>query len=143
MDTGRTDTDRTGADRTDVVNLAAMLARFGDHWAPRKVAAMNDYDIKVVRALGDFTWHSHPETDEFFLVIDGSLTIGLRERDETAGSGEREVTLGPGEIFVVPRGVEHRPRAGAETSALLIEPRGVVNTGDAGGPLTAAVRDLA
>ena len=128
---------------TDVVNLAGMLARFGDHWAPRKVAEMNDYDVKVVKTLGDFTWHSHPETDEFFLVIEGRLTIGLRDGDgQAAGPREREVTLGPGEIFVVPRGVEHRPRAETETSALLIEPRGVVNTGDAGCPLTAEVRDL-
>lgn len=120
-------------DRTEAVNIAAMLTRFADHWVPRKIAELNDYDIKVVKVRGEFTWHSHPETDEFFLVIDGQLTIGLRDRD---------VLLGPGELFVVPRGVEHRPRAENEAAALLIEPRGVLNTGDAGGPLTNAVRDL-
>ncbi|HEX9032522.1 MAG TPA: cupin domain-containing protein [Streptosporangiaceae bacterium] len=117
----------------DVVNLASMLARFSDHWAPRKIAEVNDYDVKIVKVQGDFTWHRHAETDELFLVIDGQLTIQLRDGD---------VTLGPGELFVVPRGAEHCPRADAETAVLLLEPRGVVNTGDAGGDLTAMVQDL-
>lgn len=117
----------------DVVNLASMLARFSDHWAPRKIAEINDYDVKIVKVQGDFTWHRHAETDELFLVIDGQLTIQLRDGD---------VTLGPGELFVVPRGAEHCPRADAETAVLLLEPRGVVNTGDAGGDLTAMVQDL-
>lgn len=117
----------------DVVNLASSLARFSDHWAPRKIAEINDYDVKIVKVRGDFTWHRHAETDELFLVIDGQLTIQLRDRD---------VTLAPGELFVVPRGVEHCPRADAETAVLLLEPRGVVNTGDAGGDLTAQVQDL-
>jgi mannose-6-phosphate isomerase-like protein (cupin superfamily) len=115
------------------VNLQAALARLDGHWLPARVAALNDYDVKVVRILGEFTWHTHEETDELFLVLSGRLTMQLRGGD---------VELGPGELYVVPRGVEHCPRAAEETAALLIEPRGVVNTGDAGGPLTAAVRDL-
>ncbi len=106
------------------VNLAAMFARFSEHWQPKKIAALNDYDVKIVKLKGEFTWHTHPDTDEFFLVISGELTIQLRAGD---------VVLGPGELYVVPRGVEHCPRASAETAAMLIEPRGVVNTGDAGG----------
>ena len=89
--------------------------------------------MKIVKVLGDFTWHAHPDTDELFLVIDGSLTIRLRGGD---------VTLGPGELYVVPRGTEHCPRADAEAAVLLIEPRGVVNTGDAGGDLTADLETL-
>ena len=110
-----------------------MLGRFTEHWAPKKIAEINDYDVKIVKVQGDFTWHAHADTDEFFLVIDGQLTIQLRERD---------VMLGPGELFVVPRGVEHCPRAETETAVLLIEPRGVVNTGDAGGELTAEAEPL-
>jgi mannose-6-phosphate isomerase-like protein (cupin superfamily) len=112
----------------DAVNLDAMLARFTDHWRPRQVAAVNDYDVKIVKVVGEFTWHTHDETDELFLVLDGELVIQLRDRD---------VVLRPRELFVVPRGVEHCPRADAETSVLLIEPQGVVNTGGSGGPLTA------
>ncbi|WP_432477530.1 cupin domain-containing protein [Nocardioides sp. GXQ0305] len=111
-----------------VVDLADRLASFSDLWSPKVVARMNDYEIKVVKIQGDFTWHSHPDTDELFLVVDGELTIQLRDRD---------VTVGAGQLYVVPRGVEHCPRADGEVHALLIEPRGVVNTGDAGGPLTA------
>ena len=115
------------------VGLAAMLARFSEHWQPKKIAALNDYDIKIVKVQGEFTWHTHPDTDEFFLVISGELTIQLRAGD---------VVLGPGELYVVPRGVEHCPRASVETAAMLIEPRGVVNTGDAGGDMTAELQDL-
>ena len=115
---------------TAAVNLAAMLSKFSEHWAPKKIAEINDYDVKIVKLQGDFTWHRHPDTDEFFLVIDGQLTIQLREGD---------VILEPGELFVVPAGVEHCPRADTETSVLLIEPRGVVNTG---GDLTANLETL-
>ena len=87
----------------------------------------------VVKVLGEFVWHSHPDTDDFFLVLQGRLTIQLRDRD---------VVLGPGELFVVPRGVEHCPRADEETHVLLIEPRGTPNTGDAGGARTAAEREI-
>jgi mannose-6-phosphate isomerase-like protein (cupin superfamily) len=103
----------------DAVNIAAMLTRFSEHWAPKKIAELNDYDVKIVKIQGDFTWHSHADTDELFLVIDGALTLQMRAGD---------VRLGPGELYVVPRGVEHCPRSEVETSMLLIEPRGVVNT---------------
>jgi mannose-6-phosphate isomerase-like protein (cupin superfamily) len=114
------------------VDLAAKLSQFTDLWSPRVVARMNDYEVKVVKLQGEFTWHTHDDTDELFLVIAGQLTIQLRDGD---------VTLGPGQLYVVPRGVEHCPIADAETHALLIEPVGVVNTGDAGGPQTAAYDD--
>jgi mannose-6-phosphate isomerase-like protein (cupin superfamily) len=117
----------------DAVNIASMLGRFNEHWAPKKIAELNDYDVKIVKILGDFTWHAHGDTDEFFLVIDGRLTIQMRDGD---------VALGPGELFVVPRGTEHCPRADVETAMLLIEPRGVVNTADAGGDMTADLETL-
>lgn len=110
------------------VNLAEKLALFDELWSPKIVASMNDYDIQVAKAKGDFVWHKHDETDDFFLVLKGRLTIQLRDRD---------VELGPGEIFVVPKGVEHCPRADEEVHVVLIEPHGTVNTGDAGGELTA------
>ena len=117
----------------DGVNIAAMLARFSEHWAPQIIAEINDYDVKLVKLLGEFTWHAHADTDEFFLVIDGQLTIRMRDRD---------VVLAPGELCVVPRGAEHCPSADVETAVLLIEPRGVVNTGDTGGDLTAEAQSL-
>ncbi len=112
----------------EAVNFAAKFTTFDDHWAPRVIAEMNDYQFKLVRVAGDFVWHAHADTDEAFIVLDGELTIELRDG---------EVTLGAGEMYVVPRGVEHRPRATREARLLLIEPKGVVNTGDAGGALTA------
>jgi mannose-6-phosphate isomerase-like protein (cupin superfamily) len=115
-----------------VVDLAAKLAQFSDHWSPKVVARMNDYEIKVVKVRGEFTWHTHDDTDELFLVVDGQLTIQLRDGD---------VTLGPGQLYVVPKGIEHCPLAEGEVSALLIEPSGVVNTGDAGGEQTATYDD--
>jgi mannose-6-phosphate isomerase-like protein (cupin superfamily) len=110
------------------INLAAKLAQLSEHWAPRTVAQLNDYDVMVVKVQGEFVWHSHADTDDFFLVLKGRLTIRLRDR---------EVVLGPGELFVVPRGVEHQPFAEEETHLLLIEPSGTPNTGD---PATAAPR---
>jgi mannose-6-phosphate isomerase-like protein (cupin superfamily) len=118
----------------DAVNLDAMLARFAGHWSPKKIAQINDYDVRIVKVQGEFSWHRHADTDELFLVIGGQLTIQMRDRD---------VVLGPRELFVVPRGVEHCPRADAETAVLLLEPSSVVNTGDAGGELTAEVEELA
>ena len=118
----------------DAVNLDAMLASFAEYWSPKKIAQINDYDVRIVKVQGEFTWHRHPDTDEFFLVLDGQLTIQMRDRD---------VVLGPRELFVVPRGIEHCPRADAETAVLLLEPGSVVNTGDAGGELTAEVEELA
>jgi mannose-6-phosphate isomerase-like protein (cupin superfamily) len=114
----------------DVVNLDDKFGRFDDRWTPRIVAEINDLHLKAVKVEGEFVWHDHPDTDEFFLVRSGQLTIELRDR--------APVTLGPGELFVVPRGVEHRPVADAVCEVLLLEPAGVVNTGDAGGDLTAA-----
>jgi mannose-6-phosphate isomerase-like protein (cupin superfamily) len=113
---------------TDIVNLKDKLAKFSDRWSPRVVAEMNDYQFKVVKLEGEFVWHDHPDTDEVFLVIHGEMQIGFRDRD---------VTLRAGELFVVPRGVEHITRAAKECHALVIEPRGVVNTGGSGGELTA------
>lgn len=111
------------------VNLAEKLGQFSEHWSPRIVAHYNGNDIMVVRVEGEFIWHSHPDTDDFFLVLDGELDIELRDRT---------VTLGPGELFVVPTGVEHRPVASrGEVKLLLIEPAGTPNTGD---EATAAVK---
>jgi mannose-6-phosphate isomerase-like protein (cupin superfamily) len=112
----------------DKVNLAAKLAEFDERFSPKIVGQMNDYKLALVKARGEFVWHSHEDTDDFFLVLDGRLTIQLRDRD---------VELGPGELFVVPRGVEHCPRADEEAHVLLIEPVGTPNTGNAGGELTA------
>jgi mannose-6-phosphate isomerase-like protein (cupin superfamily) len=111
-----------------VVDLAQKLSAFSEHWSPKVVARLNDYEIKVVKVQGEFTWHTHADTDELFLVISGELTIQMRDGN---------VVLGPGQLFVVPRGVEHCPMAEGEVHAMLIEPVGVTNTGDAGGPLTA------
>jgi mannose-6-phosphate isomerase-like protein (cupin superfamily) len=117
----------------DAVNIETMLGRFTEQWQPKRIARVNDYDVRIVKLQGEFTWHQHEDTDEFFLVISGELTIQLRDRD---------VVLGPGELFVVPRGAEHCPRADTETAVLLLEPGSVVNTGDAGGDLTAEVESL-
>lgn len=108
-----------------------MLATFTEHWQPRTVAEFNGHDIMVVKAKGEFVWHKHEDTDDLFVVLRGRLTIELRD----AGS----VTLGPGDLFVVPRGVEHRPVAEEEVHVLLIEPSGTPNTGD---PATAAERRI-
>jgi len=110
------------------IRLEEKFARFTETWRPRVVAEMNDYQFKVVRLEGDFVWHSHPDTDEAFFVVDGELRIDFR-----SGS----VTIGAGEMFVVPKGMEHKPFAEREVKLLLIEPRGVTNTGDAGGERTA------
>ena len=115
----------------DKINLAAKLATFSDHYQPRTIAQLNDHDVMVVKLKGPFTWHKHDETDDFFLVLKGSLDIELRDHT---------VTLDAGELFVVPKGVEHRPVAREEVHLLLIEPTGTPNTGD---PQTAAPRRLA
>lgn len=117
-----------------VVNLDDSLARFTDHWAPRTVGRLNDYEVKLVKLAGEFVWHQHDDTDELFLVLDGELTIDLPDG--------QQVVLGPRDTVTVPRGVRHRPRAEHETSVLLLEPAGVVNTGDAGGDLTAPTQSL-
>ena len=110
------------------INLLEKLALFTEHWSPRVVAELNDYQFKLVKLQGEFVWHAHTDTDEAFLVLEGEMEIGFRDRT---------VALRQGELFVVPKGVEHITRAARECSALIIEPRGVVNTGDAGGGLTA------
>jgi mannose-6-phosphate isomerase-like protein (cupin superfamily) len=110
------------------VNLTGVLATFGDYWQPRTVGEFNGHDLMVVKVHGEFVWHKHDDTDDFFLVLKGHLTIEMRDGF---------VTLGPGELFVVPRGVEHRPVAREEVHLLLIERTGTPNTGD---PATAAAR---
>ncbi|MDQ7986552.1 cupin domain-containing protein [Pseudomonas sp. G34] len=114
------------------VNLIRKLELLAEQWQPRVVAEMNDYQFKVARLQGDFIWHAHAETDEAFLVLDGQLRLDFRD-----GS----VTLGSGELYVVPKGVEHKPYAEEEVKLLLIEPRGVLNTGAEGGERT-ALNDL-
>ena len=104
------------------INLAAKLATFDEHWQPRTVATFNGHDIMVVKVKGEFVWHSHADSDDLFLVLHGRIRIELRDG---------AVELGPGELFVVPRGVEHRPMAIDEAHLMLIEPTGTPNTGDA------------
>ena len=115
----------------DKINLDAKLATFSEHYQPRTVAEFNGHDVMVAKLEGPFIWHKHDEADDFFLVLRGTLDIELRDRT---------VTLRPGELFVVPKGVEHRPVAREEVHLLLIEPTGTPNTGDAG---TAEPRRLA
>jgi mannose-6-phosphate isomerase-like protein (cupin superfamily) len=117
----------------EVVNVTRALAGISERWQPHRLASVNDYDVKVVKLLGEFVWHAHPETDELFHVLSGRLTIQLRDGD---------VELGPNDVFVVPRGVEHCPRTDGEVSAILIEPHGTPNTGDAGGERTEPLREL-
>jgi mannose-6-phosphate isomerase-like protein (cupin superfamily) len=113
---------------TAPINLAEKLAGFTEHWQPRTVAEFNGHDIMVAKVQGEFVWHKHDDTDDLFLVLRGELTIELRDRS---------VTLRAGELFVVPKGVEHRPVAPDEVHLLLIETSGTPNTGD---PATAAPR---
>ncbi|WP_030608102.1 cupin domain-containing protein [Streptomyces sclerotialus] len=115
------------------VNLAEKLSQFNELWTQKKVAVLNDYEVKLAKLKGEFVWHAHEDTDELFLVISGRLTIQLNGGD---------VVLGPGELFVVPRGVAHCPVADEETAILLFEPVGTLNTGDAGGPMTKTVETL-
>jgi mannose-6-phosphate isomerase-like protein (cupin superfamily) len=110
------------------INLAEKFSLLTEQWAPRVIAEMNDYQFKVVKLEGDFVWHSHGETDETFLVLEGDLRIDFRDG---------AVQIGAGELFIVPKGVEHKPYAAKEVRLMLIEPRGVLNTGDAGGERTA------
>lgn len=114
--------------QSDVVNLAEKFSKFSEYWSPRVVAEMNDYQFKLAKFHGNFVWHDHKDTDEVFLVVKGEMGIELR--DST-------VHLSEGEMYVVAKGVEHRPFAEGECHVLLIEPRGVVNTGDSGGELQA------
>jgi mannose-6-phosphate isomerase-like protein (cupin superfamily) len=111
------------------INIAAKLGLITEHWSPRTVAVVNDYDVRLVKIRGEFVRHKHDESDELFLVVDGELTILMDAGD---------VTLEPGELYVVPRGTEHQPVSERGASIVLFEPSELVNTGDAGGDLTAA-----
>ena len=115
------------------VNLAEKLALLEGPYEPGIVAYINDHKVAVVKVMGEFVWHSHAETDDLFLVLGGRLTIRLRDRD---------VELGPGELFVVPGGVEHCPKSDEGAEVLLIEPRGTLNTGDSGGEMTRGEREI-
>ena len=106
----------------DKINLADKFATFTDHWSPKIVGSVDDYDVKIVRIEGDFVWHRHDDADELFLVLDGGLRMDFRDR---------QVSVGTGEMIVVPKGVEHKPFAERECKVLLLERSGVVNTGDA------------
>ena len=111
------------------INLRDKLEKFSDHWSPKVVAEMNDYQFKLVKIQGDFVWHNHADTDEVFIVLEGSMRIEFEDG---------EVELSEGEMYVVPRGVNHKPYAEEECKVMLVEPRGVVNTGDSEGELTAS-----
>lgn len=110
------------------INIRRKFDLFAEHWEPKVIAEMNDYQFKIVRLEGDFVWHDHQDTDETFIVLDGTLRIDFRDG---------AVTIGAGEMFVVPKGVEHKPFAKDEVQVMLIEPRGVLNTGNEGGDRTA------
>jgi mannose-6-phosphate isomerase-like protein (cupin superfamily) len=111
-----------------VINLKEKLSKINARWSPKIVAQLNDYHFKLVKLQGDFVWHSHPETDEVFIVLEGELRIDFRDG---------AATLGQGEMMVVPRGLEHKPYAAQECHVMLVEPAGTLNTGDAGGERTA------
>lgn len=110
------------------INFEDKLSRFSDHWSPKIIAQMNDYHFKIVKFQGEFVWHSHDNTDEVFIVLEGEMSIAFRD-----GS----VDIYAGEMFVVPKGAEHKPFAKRECKAMLVEPAGTINTGDAGGGMTA------
>ena len=109
-------------------NISEKFTKFSEHWSPRVVAEMNDYQFKLARIKGEFIWHDHKETDEVFIVIEGTMSIEFRDG---------KVDLSEGEMFVVPKGVEHKPFAENECKIMFVEPRGITNTGDSGGELTA------
>ncbi|AZD10508.1 Mannose-6-phosphate isomerase [Pseudomonas chlororaphis] len=111
------------------LNFAYKLSLFDDHWQARVIAEMNDYQFKLVKLQGDFIWHDHPHTDETFIVLEGQLRIDF---------ADGQVTINQGEMFVVPKGLKHKPYAEQEVKLLLIEPKGVRNTGEEGGERTAA-----
>jgi mannose-6-phosphate isomerase-like protein (cupin superfamily) len=111
--------------QSQAINLTSKIAQIDGHWQPRVVAEMNDYQFKVVKVEGEFVWHRHADTDETFIVLEGELRIDMR----AGPMGETSIVLRAGEMAVVPRGVEHKPSATAEVKMLLIEPRGVANTG--------------
>ena len=114
--------------QSKVINFKDKFTKFSDHWSPRVIAEMNDYQFKLVKVEGEFVWHNHPDTDEVFIVIEGELNIELTDG---------VITLSSGELFVIPKGIEHKPVANKECKIMIIEPKGVVNTGDETTNLTA------
>lgn len=110
------------------INLHDKFSKFSEQWSPKVIAEMNDYQFKIAKVQNEFVWHAHPDTDEVFIVIEGELEIEFREG---------KVTLQTGEMYVVPKGIEHRPSAPAECKIMLVEPKGVINTGQAVSGLTA------
>lgn len=112
----------------NVINFKDKFTKFTEHWSPRVIAEMNDYQFKLVKVEGEFVWHDHPDTDEVFIVIEGCLNIEFRDG---------VVTLESGEMFVIPKGIEHKPLATSECKIMIVEPKGVVNTGDSESKLTA------
>ena len=116
-------------ERMEKINLKEKLSKFSDHWSPKVIAEMNDYQFKLVKIKGDFVWHNHEDTDEVFIVIEGKMKIEFE--NET-------VELNEGDMYVVPKGIQHKPSAENECKIMLVEPRGVVNTGNTQGDLTAS-----
>jgi mannose-6-phosphate isomerase-like protein (cupin superfamily) len=114
--------------KRNAINFEEKFSKFSAHWSPRVIAQMNNYQFKLVKVEGEFVWHDHPETDEVFIVIEGSLNIEFRD-----GS----VTLNTGEMFMIPKGTEHKPVAQTECKIMIVEPKGVVNTGETNSTLTA------
>jgi len=114
--------------KQSAINLKEKLAKFSEHWSPKIIARMNDYHFKLVKFQGDFVWHSHDHTDEAFIVLEGEMRIDFHDS---------RVDLKPGEMFVVPKGVEHKPFAENECHIMLVEPAGTTNTGNTPGDLTA------
>ncbi|MEL6219212.1 MAG: cupin domain-containing protein [Pseudomonadota bacterium] len=115
------------------MNITEKFGAFSEHWSPKRIAQVNDHEVRIAKIEGEFVWHAHPDTDELFLVWRGSFEMHYRDRI---------VTLREGDLHVVPRGTEHRPVAAEECWIVMIEPEGVPNTGDAGGDRTVAVADL-
>ena len=115
------------------INFKNKYSKFSDYWSPKVIAEMNDYQFKVVKIKGEFIWHKHDSTDETFIVIDGSMVIEFRDG---------KVQLDKGEMYVVPKGVEHRPYADKECKVILVEPKGIVNTGDADSGTMTAENDV-
>jgi mannose-6-phosphate isomerase-like protein (cupin superfamily) len=116
----------------DKVNLAQKFGLFSDYWSPKVIGDINDFDLKIVKVQGQFVWHQHDQTDELFLVIEGRLGLQVRELD----GDERTIWLEPGEVIIIPKGMEHCPIAEVETHIVLLEPKGTVNTGDTPSELT-------
>jgi len=110
------------------INFNEKFSKFSKYWTPHIIADMNDYQFKLVKLQGEFIWHKHPDSDEVFIVIEGSMSIDFRDS---------KINLGQGEMMVVPKGIEHKPSADKKCKIMLVEPRGLINTGDAGGDLTA------